>query len=183
MAVITFGCCDMGDQDCFVCCGVRASRSLELGGFITACWLLIYTRALVAPTPTTPTTTTMPVASVRLIPQSGINSIGASNPSVYGIQYPSPVVKHWSLCNNKYKLCAVPWCVSSNTYGCFFILNAKGRLKEFHRAPQTEGKKSVLYFSQYARLKSFVLLSVPRGVSVAFFTSWLSQGSFLRERE
>lgn len=33
---ISFGCCDTEDEDCFVCEGVRASRSLEMGGFITA---------------------------------------------------------------------------------------------------------------------------------------------------
>lgn len=55
MAVIAFGCFDMGDQDCFVCEGVRASRSLELGEFITACWVLIYTQVQVCyPLPSLP---------------------------------------------------------------------------------------------------------------------------------
>lgn len=79
MAVIAFGCFDMGDQDCFVCEGVRASRSLELGEFITACWVLIYTQVQVCYPPLPPTPKR--VASVCLIPLSGIGSIGASNPS------------------------------------------------------------------------------------------------------
>lgn len=78
MAVIAFGCFDMGDQDCFVCEGVRASRSSELGGFITACCVLIYTREQVCPPPSS---SPMPEASVSLIPSSAIASIGASNPS------------------------------------------------------------------------------------------------------
>ncbi len=83
MAVIAFGCFDMGDQDCFVCEGVRASRSLDLGGFITACWILIYTRAQACYSPplTPPLSSPEPVASVNLIPPSGIGTIGASNPS------------------------------------------------------------------------------------------------------
>lgn len=109
MAAIAFGCFDMGDQDCFVCEGVRAGRSLELGGFITACWVLIYTGAQVfqhyhPPHPFPPE----PVASVCCAIPSSVGSIRADTHS------PSLVVKHRLRCNNTYRLCTTLWCISSN---------------------------------------------------------------------
>lgn len=81
MAVITIGWCDMGDRDCFVCESVRASRSSELGGFITACRLLIYTQALVTNPSSNlkPTPTLMPAAYVCSV--SRVSTAEASNPS------------------------------------------------------------------------------------------------------
>lgn len=57
-----------------MCVDVRAGQSLELGGFITICQLLIYTRVLVIPTPDLPTTN-VPAVSGFLIPLSCVITV------------------------------------------------------------------------------------------------------------